>query len=242
MTATALPVESIDFGGLHIQFDARVLRPRGWTTAQSLWAADLLRDVGEGAVLELCSGAGHIGLLTVVHSRRRLVCVDMSSAATTYTRLNAARNGLAERVTARQASLREALDADERFPLILADPPWVQAHQTCRFPDDPPLAIDGGNDGLRIARECIAVIASHLGRGGRAVIQLGDITQAATLVDELDGDGELAGGEIRTYGDRGVLLSLCAEDVHTPRPGDASRWERPWARSSTRTTRRAPPG
>lgn len=208
MTDTALPVESVDFGGLRIRFDARVLRPRAWTTAQSLWAAELLREAGEGAVLELCSGAGHIGLLAVADSRRELVCVDVSPEATTYSLLNAASSGLSERVSVRQAAVREALRSDERFPLILADPPWVPAQELGRFPEDPPLAIDGGDDGLAIARDCLAVFSSHLAPGGRAILQLGTTGQASRLVHELADYPRLDAGEIRTYDDRGVLLSL----------------------------------
>ena len=87
----------MEFGGLHIAFDDRVLRPRTWTTAQSWWAASLLPDLVEGDVLELCCGAGHIGLLAVAESTRRLVCVDVNPAAAEYTRRNAAAAGLEAR-------------------------------------------------------------------------------------------------------------------------------------------------
>ena len=61
------------FGSLRINFDARALRPREWTTAQSDWAAELLPRLPAGPVLELCAGAGQIGRLAVLDSTRRLV-------------------------------------------------------------------------------------------------------------------------------------------------------------------------
>src|SRR3954470_22156804 len=70
------------FGDLPIEYDDRVLEPRAWTALQAEWAADLLEEAPPGPVLELCSGAGHIGLLAVSRQRRRLVCVDDSAAAT----------------------------------------------------------------------------------------------------------------------------------------------------------------
>ena len=73
--------EHLAFGPLTIAFDERVLRPREWTAAQSAWAADLMTSAPDGPVLELCSGAGHIGLLAVLLSSRPLVCVDASSVA-----------------------------------------------------------------------------------------------------------------------------------------------------------------
>src|SRR5687767_5300925 len=153
--------EHLTFGRLRIAFDDRVLRPRPWTTAQSAWAAELLASVPDGPVLELCAGAGHIGLLAVVDSGRRLVCVDANPVACEFARANAEAAGVADSVEVRQARLQDALAPDEVFPLVIADPPWVPRAETSRFPEDPLSAIDGGADGLDIARACIDVIAGH---------------------------------------------------------------------------------
>jgi release factor glutamine methyltransferase len=203
----AADVETIDFGGLQIAFDHRVLRPRGWTAAQSWWAASLLPHLSEGDVLELCSGAGQIGLLAVTGSSRRLVCVDVSPVAATYTRHNAAAAGLADRVSVREGLIGEVLDTAERFPLIIADPPWVPRSQTTRFPQDPLLAIDGGDDGLGVVRECVRAVAVHLAAGGVALLQLGTSAQVEAVTDLLAGT-DLVAGETREYGDRGVLLRI----------------------------------
>ena len=74
-----------------------MLRPRAWTENQSRWAAELLPGAARRAtVLELCSGAGQIGLLAVAGSERRLVCVDVNPVAAEYTRRNASAAGLRE--------------------------------------------------------------------------------------------------------------------------------------------------
>ena len=62
---TATTPQSVDFEGLRIEYDEHVLAPRPWTAAQSRWAAELIRVAPPGPVLEVCSGAGHIGLLAV---------------------------------------------------------------------------------------------------------------------------------------------------------------------------------
>ena len=76
MTVDDLPTYRTRFGGLDIAYDATVLEPRGWTLAQSVVALDLEPALPPGAVLELCSGAGHIGLVVaailVAVLRRRL--------------------------------------------------------------------------------------------------------------------------------------------------------------------------
>lgn len=200
--------ESLSFGSLEITFDDRVLRPREWTTGQSLWAAELLLEAPEGRVLELCSGAGQIGLLAVAGSGRQLVCVDADPVACDYARANAHAARLAELVEVREGRLEDAVGEDECFALVIADPPWVRRDDTGHFPEDPLLAIDGGDDGLDVARSCLAVIAGHLLPDGCAVLQLGSQAQVDALRDDawLRVSG-LALTEVRPH-DRGVLVRV----------------------------------
>lgn len=214
MTSTAQPstravAETIRFGHLDIAFDHRVLRPRPWTAAQSRWAADVLRDAPEGPVLELCSGAGHIGLLAITDNHRRLVAVDADAIAVDYTLRNAAAAGLADRVEVRHATLEEALLPDEVFPVIIADPPWVPTAGIGRFPMDPPLAIDGGVDGLSLARACVEVARTHLADGGVMLLQLGDEAQVRELAAGL-ADRGLTVTDVRRPDPTGVVACLRA--------------------------------
>lgn len=200
--------EEITFGSLTIAYDSRVLRPRDWTLAQSEWAADLMATAPGGTVLELCAGAGHIGLAAVATTGRRLVCVDASAVACDYARANALAAGMADRVDVREGLLEEALAPDERFPVIIADPPWVPRDRTGQFPEDPLTAIDGGPDGLDVARACLVVVAHHLAPGGAAVLQLGTEAQAEALRGEpCLTDGGLAMAEVRPH-PRGVLVRI----------------------------------
>lgn len=199
------------FGELSIAFDDRVLAPRDWTRQQSDWAAEVAAVVPGGDILELCSGAGHIGLLALTLVRRagadrHLVCVDVNPAARELTLANAATAGLGAYVDARCADLAAALSADERFPVVIADPPWVPQAETSRFPEDPLLAIDGGRDGLEVARACVSVVGRHLAPGGAVVLQVGHEEQVSALASAFDENG-LRVVEVRP-GDRGVLVRL----------------------------------
>ena len=188
-----------------MSYDERILRPRPWTQHQARWAAQLLTDAAPpGPVLELCAGAGHIGLLTVALQPRPLVCVDRSPVACAYARRNAAAAGLGHLVEVRERSLEDALAPGERFALILADPPWVSSGGTGRFPEDPLEAIDGGPDGLDVARACLRIAEPRLLPAGSILLQLGGRDQAAALAGELDG---LVVGETRDE-EGGVLVRL----------------------------------
>lgn len=201
-------MEQTTFGDLEIAYDDRVLRPRAWTAQQSTWAAEISAALPTGPVLELCCGAGQIGLLTVSLTGRALVCVDADPIACAYTVDNAENAGLHELVDVRLGRLSGVLQHDEQFPLVIADPPWVPRTQTDRFPEDPLTAIDGGDDGLDVARACLEVVAAHLTRGGVALLQLGTAEQAEALAGELPSyDAGLSLTEVRTF-DGGVVARL----------------------------------
>lgn len=192
------------FDGLEITYDERILEPRPWTARQSRWAEELLVEAVEGDVLELCSGAGHIGLRAVADLARRLVMVDVDPVACAFARVNAAAAEMAHRVEVREASLEAALDPAERFALVIADPPWVLTTGTPEFPDDPLLAIDGGDDGLRVARICARLAEACLLDGAAVLIQLGSAEQAEALCAETS--FELRG--LLTEPGRGVVAHL----------------------------------
>jgi release factor glutamine methyltransferase len=198
------------FGGLTIRYDERVLEPRQWTTCQARWAAELLRRTAPGPVLELCAGAGHIGLLTVSYAARDLVLVDADATACEYARGNVETNGPAVAVEVRHGRVDEVLAPHERFAGILADPPWVPSREVRRFPADPRTAIDGGSDGMDVAWSCLDVIARHLASDGWSILQLGTTLQAEAVRKHLEARPELhlEFVEMRLYDGQGVLVHL----------------------------------
>lgn len=193
---------SMAFGPLTIAYDDRVLEPRAWTTMQSRWAQEVLAGAAPGPVLELCTGAGHIGLLAVTGSDRRLVAVDADPHACATARRNAAANGLDDRVEVRCGDMEAVVDDTERFALVVADPPWVPTAEISRFPADPVLAIDGGDDGLAVAWTCLRVARRVLEPGGSLLLQLGHDIQADLLAHP---DLVEVG---RRQGERGIVVRL----------------------------------
>lgn len=201
---------TLEFGPLRIAYDDRVLEPRPWTFAQSEWAAELLADAPPGRILELCSGAGQIGLAAAVLTGRDVVLVDASEAACEISVRNAADAGLGGRVDVRNGPMDAVLREDERFALVLADPPYIPSADTTAYPEDPLTAIDGGGDGLDLARLCLSVAAAHLEVGHEVLLQLRDLDQAHRLATELhQGPGTpLEYVDARVVEDRGALLRM----------------------------------
>ena len=173
---------TVAFGPLTIAFDdERLLVPRPWTIEQSRWAVEVATSLPDGPVLELCCGAGQIGLVVAVETGRRLVQVDDLPEACAYARHNAAIAGV--EVDVRCARVEDAIVDDERgrFPLILADPPYVPSDRTGEHAGDPQHTIDGGGDGLDVARRCLAVARRAVAPDGIVILQTGGAVQAETL-------------------------------------------------------------
>lgn len=207
---------SMTFAGLEVWFDDRVLRPREWTQAQSDWAAELAHGAPAGPLLELFAGVGHIGLVAAASSGRELVMVDLNPVACELARRNADAAGLGDRVEIRHGRIDEVLGGRETFPVIIADPPWVPTAGIDAFPEDPTIAIDGGEDGLTLARIACDVVDRHLAPQGSAILQLGTVGQADQLDAHLGATGSpLRVVETRTF-ERGVLVRLAVRAGSSP--------------------------
>lgn len=171
----------VEFGPITIEADDSVLTPRPWTLAQSAWAAELAPGAPAGPMLELCCGAGHIGLAAAHLSGRALVQVDRDGSACAWAHRNAAHNGIPTDV--RHAEMDDALLASERFALVIADPPYLVSAEVARYPDDPPTAIDGGDDGLAVIDRCLAVATRHALPGAPVLVQVRGPAQAEAVAD-----------------------------------------------------------
>lgn len=179
MPTTVPSVRTCHFGPVAVRYDARVLAPRLWTLAQSVWAAEFACARSDAApILELCAGAGQIGLAAAVLADRDLVQVEVDPVAAGFAAANARYAGWGARVEVRVEAMRDALRADETFPVIVADPPYVTSDAVGRWPEDPVLAIDGGPDGLDLIRTCLDLAAGHLSDGGCLLLQVAGQRQA----------------------------------------------------------------
>lgn len=96
-----------------------------------------------------------------------------------------------------------------RFALVIADPPYGPSGETGRFEADPDHAIDGGDDGLAVARACVATARRVLLDGCPLVMQTGGPDQAAAIAAEHPD----AVAEIRTFAPDRAVLRL---DPETP--------------------------
>lgn len=219
--ARAMPILTCRFGGIDVEYDSSVITPRPWTLLQSLWAAESCEEVGDGRILELCCGVGHIGLATALLAGRSLLQVDLDPRACAFARRNARRSGVGDRDEVMQGSILDVTSLDERFPVVIADPPYLPTEDVVRFPSDPVGAIDGGAEGLDLLVDCLAAVDAVLARDGIALLQLRGVEQLEKLRVHLPPGLAVVG--VREHDRHRAVVELRR---HVPDPaGDAARTE-----------------
>lgn len=192
------------FLGLSMLVRRGVLIPRADTEVVAERAISFLRERRSRRVLDLCCGAGCIGIALAVYAEAQVVAADISAACCALAGENAARNGIP--LDIRRGDLFEPVQSEERFDLMVCNPPYLSAADLTSLQAEvafePRLALDGGVDGLDFYRRIAAGFEQHLVDDGALLVEIGS-TQAAA-VRALLGDGEV----LRDYAGlpRGLLV------------------------------------
>ena len=166
------------FGGLEFAVSPAVLIPRPDTEVLVAQAQRLAQERDAPRIVDLGTGSGVVAILLArLCPAARVTAVDVSAAALAVARANAARHGVAVRFL--HGDWYAPL-GDERFDLIVANPPYVadgDPHlQQNGLPFEPQMALtDGviGGDGLACIRRLVAGAAEHLLPGGWLLIEHG---------------------------------------------------------------------
>jgi release factor glutamine methyltransferase len=172
------------FAGRRLAIGPGVYVPRAQTEELAERAAALLRPGGRA--LDLCTGGGAVAAhLAAAVAGARVVGIDIDPIAVSWAR----RNGVAVIVADLAAPVRG------RFDVVTAVPPYVPTDAVRLLPPDvvrhePRRALDGGDDGLAVARRVVAAAAVLLRPGGWLVIELGG-EQDAALGPALEPDFDL---------------------------------------------------
>jgi release factor glutamine methyltransferase len=158
-----------EFYGLDLAVNPAVLIPRPETEL----LVDLALERDFSSLVDLGTGSGAIAI--AVKRQRpaaRVVAVEASAAALVVARRNATRHSL--EIDFRHGLWCEAL-GNERFALILANPPYIAAGDShlgdLRF--EPPQALVSGADGLDDLRQIAGQAPGHLSPGGWLLLEHG---------------------------------------------------------------------
>ncbi len=173
---------TVDFLGHELVSDRRALIPRPET--EHLCELLLRRHAATppARILDMATGSGCIGLtLAAGWPASQTTLADLSEEALDLARLNAGRLGLG-RVQILRSDLFDKISG--RFDLIVSNLPYIPSGEIAGLSRevrrDPPLALDGGPDGLDLVRRFLAAAPAHLQADGAIALEVGHDQGAAT--------------------------------------------------------------
>ncbi len=154
-------------------------------------------------LLDLGTGTGAIAI-TLLAERPGATgtATDLSPDALAVARENAARLGVADRLSLVEGSWFAPVSGV--FDIILSNPPYIPAGEIAGLsPDvrnfDPGLALSGGTDGLDPYRIIASGAAAYLAAGGHLLVEIG-AGQVPDVEAIFDAQGFAAGGRHRDLG------------------------------------------
>jgi release factor glutamine methyltransferase len=202
-------VGSVRFAGASVRVDPGVYVPRWQSEQLALRGASLL--TGGGLALDLCTGSGAVAVvLREARPHARVVGIDIDQRAARCARSNG--------VPVLTGDLDAALDPElaGRVDVITAVPPYVPTGSLELLPRDvrafePGIALDGGDDGLSMAKRVVGAARQWLRPGGWLLVEVG-ADHVAPMARHLGEQG---------FGGLEILL-----DGEGDRRGVCGRWER----------------
>jgi release factor glutamine methyltransferase len=168
-----------EFGGLKLKVDRRALIPRPETEYLVEELKNRLAANPPPRVLDLGTGSGAIALaLAAAWLETSVTAVDTSEAALQLARENADALGLASRVRLIRSDWFAALPPDDRFELVVANPPYLSDQETDEAQPEvkdfePRTALSAGPDGAKMLEEIIRSAGSRLVPGGLLALETG---------------------------------------------------------------------
>lgn len=207
------PLQYIEGGAafrhLFLCVDRSVLIPR----PESEQLVSLVLDWCEGKTglrgMDLGTGSGAIAISLLTEGPfDGIVAVDISSKALNLAQQNAAAAGVAGALELRLGPFFEALRPDERFHVLVSNPPYVASGERNSLPAEvrdwePPEALFAGPTGLEAIERIVRGAPSHLEAGGLLVLEVAPDLAGAT-VDLI--------GSVGLYGEPRLELDLAGHE------------------------------
>jgi release factor glutamine methyltransferase len=182
-----------ELSGHRVRVDPGVFVPRRRSEAVVVAAVQALaRRPVPAVVVDLCCGTGALGAAVARDvTGVALWCVDLDPAAVVCARANVQPLG----GTVLQGDLAGPLPGElrGRVDVLLASPPYVPSGDVRLMPPEArlyerPDALDGGPDGLDVARRVVALAPTWLAPGGTVLVEVAR-AQAAVLGESMRAAG-----------------------------------------------------
>jgi release factor glutamine methyltransferase len=168
-----------EFYLLSFEVTPAVLIPRPDTETLIVEALKLIKGRESPRILDIGTGSGCIAVtLAHQHKSAQVVAIDISAEALAVASRNAVKHSLAERIRFLQGDLFGPLSDEDRFDLIVSNPPYVAQEDIATLPVsvrdfEPHQALDGGPGGFAVFQRLIEGASERLRPGGALLIEIG---------------------------------------------------------------------
>lgn len=179
--AAGKPVQYItnkqEFMGLSFFVDENVLIPQPDTEILVEEAIKYANQIKENVeILDMCTGSGCIGVALAKHVKNaKVTLVDISTKALEVAKKNAKENEVKEKVNFIQSDMFENIKS--KFDVIVSNPPYIKTkvinELDLQVQNEPHLALDGGENGLKFYEILINEALKYLKENGKIFLEIG---------------------------------------------------------------------
>lgn len=179
-------VGSVEFGEAELKVDRRALIPRPETEYLGELLGKELVGSPPATVLDLGTGTGALAIaLAGKWPEATVWATDISADALSLAQENVEANGLADRVRLLQSDWFDAIPSDQRFDLIVANPPYLTEQEVAEAAPEvrqfePAVALSSPDEGRAALVVIIDRALEFLAPDGCLALETG-IAQHATL-------------------------------------------------------------
>ena len=160
-------------------------------------------------IADVGTGSGAIAFSLAQEGHVRLLATDVSSAALQVAGRNRDVLGLGDLVDLRETDLLAGVEPGS-LRVVVSNPPYVSMPEYRSLGLDvrnfePPLALQGGQDGLDCYRRLLPQAAAALGPGGAVFVEVGD-TQASAVTELAQAAGLVLTSTTRDLAGKGRIV------------------------------------
>ncbi len=163
------------FMGEFFKVTSDVLIPRPETELLVTKAIELIKDNDLKNILDIGTGSGCIACTIAKRTNSLVLGVDISSDALRIALDNVTRLGINNRAVFRKSDLYSKIRADEKFDMIISNPPYIPIGTELEpeLKHEPSIALFAEENGLQLYRKIVLQAPDYLNEGGWLIFELG---------------------------------------------------------------------
>ncbi len=179
MRKNNIPVDKIFkrayFYGLEFKVDENVLSPRPESEMLVEKAIEYIKGNNYKTCLDLCTGSGCLAIATKLNCDIEMTASDISTKALNIAKENAKKNKA--EINFIQSDMFEKIEG--QFDIIISNPPYIDSDEVKTLEaevlkNDPHIALDGGELGLKFYNIIHDNLRKHLKDNGIIVMEIGE--------------------------------------------------------------------